>query len=147
MPYTNTTFLPKTNGLVFDVRLVARSDKGRVYGLGVTPDPLSTVTAAAWVTAEPMLEAEVVQATTAAFAGGVGSILYRYRMQTRPTGGDGTITNSSWTTTTNAVNTVDLTLPATGVDVRFHSQAKDDDGQQQSFTGWRAVNAVTPPAP
>ena len=29
----NTTFLPKTNGLVFDPRLQARSDKGRVYGL------------------------------------------------------------------------------------------------------------------
>ena len=144
MSYVNTTFLPKTNGMVFADRLVARSDKGRVYGLGVTPDPLSTVTAAAWVTAEPMLEAEVVETTTATFAGGVGSVLYRYRLQTRPTGGDGTITNSSWTSTTNAVNTVSMTLPASGVDVRFQSQAKDDNGQQQSFTGWRVVNALTP---
>ena len=35
----DTTFLPKTNGLVFGDRLVARSDKGRVFGLGVTPPP------------------------------------------------------------------------------------------------------------
>ncbi len=35
----DTTFLPKTNGLVFGDRLVARSDKGRVFGLGVTPLP------------------------------------------------------------------------------------------------------------
>jgi hypothetical protein len=35
----DTTFLPKTNGMVFGDRLVARSDKGRVFGLGVTPLP------------------------------------------------------------------------------------------------------------
>ena len=145
MPYVNTTFLPKTNGMVFANRLVARSDKGRVYGLGVTPDPLSTVIGAAWVTAEPMLELATAEATTATFAGGVGSVLYRHRLQSRVTGGDGTITNTSWTNTTNAANTVTYTLPASGVDVRFQSQAKDDNGQQQSFTGWRAVNAVTPP--
>ncbi len=39
MAYVNTTFLPKTNGMVFGDRLVARSDKGRVFGLGVTPLP------------------------------------------------------------------------------------------------------------
>ena len=33
MAYVNTTFLPKTNGLVFQPRLEARSDKGRVFGL------------------------------------------------------------------------------------------------------------------
>ena len=41
MAYVNTTFLPKTNGLVFADRLVVRSDKGRVFGPGVTP--LSTI--------------------------------------------------------------------------------------------------------
>ena len=46
MAYVNTTFLPKTNRLVFGDRLVARSDKGRVFGLGVTPLPtIGTVTA------------------------------------------------------------------------------------------------------
>ena len=37
----NTTFLPKTNGLVFQPRLVARSDKGRVFGpVNGTDNPL-----------------------------------------------------------------------------------------------------------
>ena len=39
MPYVNTTFLPKTNGLVFADRLSARSIKGRVFGLDDTPIP------------------------------------------------------------------------------------------------------------
>ena len=39
MAKVNTTFLPKTNGLVFADRLVARADKGRVYGLDPTPTP------------------------------------------------------------------------------------------------------------
>lgn len=36
----DTTFLPKTNGLVFGDRLVARSDKGRVFLMDVTPPPV-----------------------------------------------------------------------------------------------------------
>jgi hypothetical protein len=37
---SNTTFFPKTTGLVFGPRLIARADKGRVFGLDVSP-PLS----------------------------------------------------------------------------------------------------------
>lgn len=33
----DTTFLPKTNGLVFGDRLVTRADKGRVFLLDLTP--------------------------------------------------------------------------------------------------------------
>ena len=36
----DTTFLPKTNGMVFAARLLARADKGRVFGLNATPPPL-----------------------------------------------------------------------------------------------------------
>ena len=61
------------------------------------------------------------------------------------TGGDGTITNGGWTSYDNTRQNVTYTLPATGVDVRFHSQGKDSGTQENSFTGWRAVNAVTPP--
>ena len=145
MPYVNTTFLPKTNGMVFAERLVARSDKGRVFGLGVTPDPLALDVASTWVTGEPFLEAEVVTAKTATYTGGSGTLVYRRRLQTRVTGGDGTISNLSWTSYDNTRQDVTYTLPATGVDVRFHSQGKDDAGQVNSFTGWRTVNAVTPP--
>ena len=145
MPYVNTTFLPKTNGMVFAERLVARSDKGRVFGLGVTPDPIALDMGSAWVTGEPFLEAEVVTAATATYTGGQGNLVYRHRLQTRVTGGDGTITNGSWTIYDNTRQNVSITLPATGVDVRFHSQGKDDNSQQNSFTGWRTVNAVTPP--
>ena len=140
----DTTFLPKTNGLVFGDRLVARSDKGRVFGLGVSSSPLALVMGSAWVTGEPFLEAEVVTAATATYMGGEGNLVYRHRLQTRVTGGDGTITNGSWTTYDNTRQNVNLTLPSTGVDARFHSQGKDDNGQQNSFTGWRAVNAVDP---
>ena len=145
MPYVNTTFLPKTNGMVFAERLIARSDKGRVPGLGVTPDPIALDMGSAWVTGEPFLEAEVVTAATATFTGGDGTLVYRHRLQTRVTGGDGTITNGGWTTYNNTRLNVTYTLPSTGVDVRFHSQGKDDNGQENSFTGWRTVNAVTPP--
>ena len=42
----NTTFLPKTNGLVFSDRLQARADKGRVFLMAdntPAPDPLTVV--------------------------------------------------------------------------------------------------------
>ena len=249
MPDAHTTFLPKTNGMVFADRLVARSDKGRVFGLGHSAVPLAvadgqganwistnvyevgqtvegktaaftggtdpveyryrfqfkptgspdwvipgwtnttnaknsvtyTITesgqiklqsqargadgnqlnsttgvktiippmelevGATWVSEEPFLEAEVVTAHTATFINGV-SITTRHRLQTRPTGGDGTITNGSWTTYDNTAQDVTYTLPATGVDVRFHCQGTDGTSIN-SFTGWRAVNAVTPPEP
>lgn len=38
MAYVNTTFLPKTNGMVFADRLQARADKGRVFLLTVAGD-------------------------------------------------------------------------------------------------------------
>ena len=60
MPDTHTTFLPKTNGMVFAERLVARSDKGRVFGLGHSAVPIALDMGAAWVTGEPFLEAETV---------------------------------------------------------------------------------------
>ena len=144
MPYVDTTFLPKTNGMVFANRLVARSDKGRVFGLGVTPDPIALDVGASWVTDEPFLEVETVTAATATYTGGDGTLVYRRRLQTRVTGGDGTISNGSWTTYDNTRQNVTYTLPAAGVDVRFHSQGKDSNGQVNSFTGWRTVNALTP---
>ena len=145
MPDVNTTFLPKTNGMVFADRLAARSDKGRVFGLGVTPNPITLDMGAAWVTGEPFLEAEVVTAATATFTGGDGTLVYRHRLQTRVTGGDGTTTNGSWTNYDNTRQNVTYTLPATGVDVRFQSQGKDANGQVNNFTGWRTVNTVSPP--
>ena len=145
MPDTHTTFLPKTNGMVFAERLVARSDKGRVFGLGHSAVPIALDMGAAWVTGEPFLEAETVTAATATYTDGVGTLVYRHRLQTRVTGGDGTITNGGWTTYDNTRQNVTYTLPATGVDVRFHSQGKDSGTQENSFTGWRAVNSLTPP--
>ena len=40
MAYVNTTFLPKTNGMVFGDRLQARADKGRVFLFTVTGDEI-----------------------------------------------------------------------------------------------------------
>ena len=247
MPDAHTTFLPKTNGMVFADRLVARSDKGRVFGLGHSAVPLAVADGqganwlstnvyevgqtvegktaaftggttpvdyryrfqfkptgapdwvipgwthtpnaknsgtyaiteggqiklqsqargadgnqlnsttgvktiippmelewgATWVTEEPYLEAAVVTAHTAPFINGT-SITTRHRLQTRPTGGDNTISNGSWTTYDNTGQDVPYTLPTTGVDVRFHCQGTDGTSINR-FTAWRAVNAVTPP--
>ena len=45
MPYVDTTFLPKTNGMVFDPRLQARANKGRVFGLASALEPEVTIVA------------------------------------------------------------------------------------------------------
>ena len=66
-----TTFLPKTNGMVFGERLVARADKGRVYGLyssvSVMP-PLNTVAEAA-LEGEPFIGGSLL-GTPAVYEGG-----------------------------------------------------------------------------
>ena len=145
MPYVNTTFLPKTNGMVFADRLVARSDKGRVFGLGVSADPIAVADGqgANWVGTNVYEVGQTVEARTAAFTGGKDPVLYRYRFQFKATGASGFV-NGPWTTTTNAKNSVTYTLTETG-EVKLQSQAKDSDGQLNSVTGVKTI--VEAPAP
>ena len=98
-----------------------------------------------WVSTPPFIEMMDVVAHTATYINGDESAIYRYRMQTRPTGGDNAITNGSWTTYNNTGKDVTLTLPAGGVDVRFHCQGKTSDDQINSFTGWQAVAEIIIP--
>lgn len=145
MSYVNTTFLPKTSGLVFGERLVARSNKGRVYGLGTAL--LSLKYGVAWVTPEPFLVSESVEAETANWNNAETGDTFRYRLQTRPAG-DTVITNGGWTTYDGSRQTVSVTLPADGtLEVRFHAQGKDlsnGDTAINSFTAWRALSTPTP---
>ena len=145
MPYTNTTFLPKTNGLVFADRLVARSDKGRVFGLGVSADPIAVADGqgANWVGTNVYEVGQTVEGKTAAFTGGKDPVTYRYRFQFKATGSSSWV-NGPWVATTNAKNSATYTLTETG-QLKLQSQAKDSEGQLNSTTGIKTV--VEAPAP
>ena len=138
------TIFPKTNyDKTFAERLVARSDKGRVYGLGISQVKIDV--GATWVdaTASTFVEATDKTGKTASFTGGSPDVKYRWRTQTRPTDGDGTLTNGSWTSYDGVRQDVTFTLPATGVDIRIHAQAKDGSvSPTNSFTGFFAVLAA-----
>lgn len=130
MPYINTTFLPKTNGLVFADRLVARSDKGRVFGLGRSAIPLAFATGqgSTWVNTNVYEVGQTIQGKTTKYTGGVQPVTYRYRFQFRATGSNSWVSDP-WTTTTNAANLITYTLTEPGR-VRIQSQAIDADGIQ-----------------
>ena len=141
MAYVNTTFLPKTNGLVFSARLHARSDKGRVFGFG---QDLVLNFGVNWVTPEPFLISETVEAETATCSHAEAGDIYRWRIQTR-VGNSGSITNGSWTSYDGTRQTVSMTLPADEtLQVRFQSQGKDAGtaGQINSFTSWRQLSTI-----
>ncbi len=146
MAYVNTTFLPKTNGMVFGDRLVARSAKGRVFGLeGSTPTPPLEVAenGGANLVATNVYEiGQVVTGKTAVFTGGnPDTTAYRSRWQSRPTASDAWV-NSSWMNTTNAKNDHQYSITSAG-QIRFQSQARDtsDDPvtQVNSFTSVKDV--------
>ena len=144
MPYVNTTFLPKTTSKTFFARLHERSDKGRVFGFG---QDLALNFGVAWVTPEPFLVGESVEAETATFNHAEAGDVYRYRLQTR-VGSSGTISNGSWTTYNGSRQTVSVTLPADGtLQVRFQAQGKDDGtgAAINSFTAWRSLSTPTVP--
>ena len=98
-----------------------------------------------WVSTPPFIEMMDVVAHTATYINGGDSATYRYRVQTRLTGGDNTITNGSWTSYNNTAKDVTLTLPAGGVDIRFHCQGKSGDDALNSFTAWQPVAEIVIP--
>ena len=144
----DTTFLPKTNGLVFGDRLVARSDKGRVFLMAATPpaDPLAVADGqgANWLGSNVYQVGQTIEGRTAAYVGGVEPVIYRYRFQFKPTGSDSFV-NGAWTNTTNAKNSVTYTLTETG-QVKLQSQARDGSDptvQLNSVTGVKTVTQTT----
>ena len=146
----DTTFLPKTNGLVFGDRLVARSDKGRVFLMDATPaaDPILVADGqgANWVGTNVYEVGQTVEGKTAKYVGGVEPVTYRYRFQFKATDSDSWV-NGSWVNTTNAKNPVTYVLTETG-QVKFQSQARDGSDpvvQLNSVTGIKTVVAAPEP--
>ena len=141
----DTTFLPKTNGLVFGDRLVARSDKGRVFLMDVsTADPLAVADGqgANWLGSNVYQVGQTIEGRTAAFVGGVEPVIYRYRFQFKPTGSDAFV-NGSWINTTNAKNPVTYTLTETG-QVKLQSQARDGSDPTVQLNSVTGVKTVVP---
>ena len=109
-------------------------------------DPLEVADGqgANWVNTNVYKVGQTVEGKTAAFTGGVGPVTYRYRFQFKATGSD-TWVNESWTTTTNAKNSVTYTLTETG-QIKLQSQASDSSDpvvQLNSVTGVKTVVAPT----
>jgi len=113
--------------MVFGERLVARANKGRVFGLGSTPatNPLAFADGqgAYWVGSNVYEVGQTVEARTAAFTGGGETVTYRYRFQTKDFLSDNWV-SQSWTNTTNAQNSVFYNITENG-QLRFQSQASE----------------------
>ena len=78
MAYVNTTFLPKTNGLVFDPRLQARADKGRVFGLGPKLPPLAEIVNNL---TSPVTVESTIRSTFTVVASGNYALSYTWQMR------------------------------------------------------------------
>ena len=152
-PSVQTTFLPKTSGLVFGERFQARSAKGRIFlsesGTPAPPPPPALAIAdgqgANWLNTNVYEVGQTVEGKTAAYTGGVEPVTYRYRFQFKATDTD-TWVNGSWTNTTNAKNSVTYTLTETG-QIKLQSQARDSSDptvQLNSVTGIKTVVEAAP---
>ena len=97
-----------------------------------------------WVGTNVYEVGQTVEGKTASFTGGLEPVTYRYRFQFKADGTD-TWVNDSWTTTTNAKNSVTYELTEAG-QVKLQSQARDSQDpvvQLNSMTGIKTV--VEPP--
>ena len=119
MAYVNTTFLPKTNGLVFGDRLEARSNKGRVFLMDPTPtDPAVVITQGL----QPIYDIEPsVRVTLACGATGVFDLTYTWQFRKAD--------NSSWITanTNNLANEYPDVMPL------IFEPARQSEPAQSSF--------------
>jgi len=130
-PSGGQTIFPRVNFLkTFESRFAQRVANGRVFGASgsptpPTPDPLAIAggQGANWVGSNVYEVGQTVEAKTAAYAGGVEPVTYRYRFQFKPTG-ESSFVNGPWTNTTNAKNSATYLLTETG-EVKFQSQASD----------------------
>ena len=107
-------------------------------------DGIIVTSAAHWSNLNDYTEGKTVFAECAAFVGGTeGTVIYRYRWQTRASSSDSWI-NGSWKSYTDHALEVESPVLGTG-DIRFQCQARDDSvdpaEQVNSFTG---VESITP---
>ena len=107
-------------------------------------EPITVTVAARWASLNDYTEGSTVFAECAHFEGGSeGSVIYRYRWQTRASADDGWV-NGSWKNYTD--HALEVESPALGTgQIRFQCQARDasvDPAEQvNSFTG---VESITP---
>ena len=140
----DTTFLPKTNGLVFGDRLVARSNKGRVFLIGVSStEPLAIAAGKGsnWINTNVYQVGQTVTAKTAEYVGGTEPVTYRYRFQFKATGADWVA--EPWITTTNSKNDATYTLTEPG-EVKFQSQARDGSDPVVVMNSSSGIKTVVP---
>ena len=107
-------------------------------------EPITTTVAARWASLNDYTEGSTVFAEVAHFEGGTeGSVIYRYRWQTRASASDSWI-NGSWTSYTDHALEVESPPLGTG-QIRFQCQARDASvdpvEQVNSFTG---AESITP---
>ena len=146
-PQVDLTIFPRVNFYkTFGTRFDARADNGRIFQSGdpVVPLALADGQGANWVSTNVYEIGQTVEAKTAAFTGGKEPVTYRYRFQTKAPGSD-TWVNGSWTTTTNAKNSVFYTINSPGT-LKFQSQARDSSDpivQLNSNTGTKEIPQLT----
>ena len=130
-PAVDTTFLPKTNGLVFEPRLKVRSDKGRVFGVvDVTLEPEEIYVPLGRRT-NPQLAPDniyeagrIVYAVSGTFSGGTTETLYRSRFQYK-LDLDAAFVKAPWTVHSNVPMIIDFKIPEGVLEIRLQSQARD----------------------
>ena len=111
-------------------------------------DPLAVADGqgANWVNTNVYEVGQTVEGKTAAYTGGLEPVTYRYRFQFKATGATDWV-NGSWTTTTNAKNSVTYTLTETG-QVKLKSQARNSSDPVEQLNIMTVVKTVTAaPAP
>ena len=109
---------------------------------GDTPDPLVVASKAEWVPGGVFETGQTVQVNTASYSGGTGSIIYRWRFQSRASAADDWM-NTSWVNTTNEVKTIDLNITNLG-QVRFQSQARETiDGSTSNVNSFASVKTIS----
>jgi len=140
----NTSYLPKTNGLVFADRLQARSDKGRVFLAGTSYTELVVSTKASWDAANVYTLGQTIAGFSATFTGGDASTVYRSRAQYRRTEDDQWI-SGDWLVHGNESISVPVIITICG-QIRFMTQARDETAgiykavdEARSFASVRTV--------
>ena len=143
-PSVDTTFLPKTHGLVFEPRLKMRSDKGRVYGGVEITLPDAEAYEPLVRREDPGLDptnvyevGETIYATSGTFTGGSTETLYRSRFQYRVDLAQAFI-KEPWEVHSNVSMVFDYVIPEGALEVRLQTQAKDSsqetDDTENFFT-------------
>ena len=154
-PQVNTTFLPKTNQLDFDVRLNARAMKGRVFlATGEVPRiPFAIQDDALWVdNRSRYLKGAEGEALPTAFSGGLDNATFWYQFQKKDSNNDWVYEGQPFSYNPN----VGVGVKHTFLDAayyRLHCRAKDEVETLDNYSAEQLVEVpktigtvtITPP--